>query len=78
MAAFDQASPKPAVARLLELVAAILELRDGRLELLVAGGRLVAWHVDGGVRGPGNLSAYDQLADELLARPRSYAPIDPP
>lgn len=74
MEGFD--APKPALARWLETLAAILELRDGRLELIFRGGRLEAWMVDGGLQRPIALGAYDGLADELLTRVRELAPMD--
>jgi hypothetical protein len=60
--------PKPALARFLEAVAAILELRDGRLELVFRHGRLEAWSTDSGMHGPAELQRFDGAGDELLAR----------
>jgi hypothetical protein len=48
-------TPKPSLARVLELVAAILDLQDGRLDLVYRPGRLEAWLVDGGLRQPPEL-----------------------
>jgi hypothetical protein len=70
------AQPKPTLARFLETVAAVLELRDGRLELIFRHGRLEAYLVDGGLQRPAALGAYDGLADDLLCRVRDLAPID--
>jgi hypothetical protein len=64
------ARPKPTLVRFLETVAAVLELRDGRLELLFRGGRLEGYLVDGGLRRPADLGEFDGLADQLLERVR--------
>jgi hypothetical protein len=70
------ARPKPTLARFLETIAAVLELRDGRLELIFRQGRLEGFLLDGGLQRAAALGAYDGLADELLQRVRSLAPID--
>jgi hypothetical protein len=58
--------PRPTLARLLELVAAILDLEDGRLKLVYRHGRLEAWLVDGGVRTPAELASFDGPGDRLV------------
>jgi hypothetical protein len=67
--------PKPTLARWLELLASMLELRDGRLELIFRDGRLEAYLVDGGMQRPAALGRFDGLADELLQRVRDVAPM---
>jgi len=61
-------TPKPTLARFLEAIAAILDLEDGRLELIFRHGRLEAWDLDGGVRPPAELGRFNDGADRLLAR----------
>jgi hypothetical protein len=68
LAGFDQ--PRPTLVRLLEAVAAIIDVEDGRLELIFRHGRLEAWCVDGGLRMPPDLAAHDAAAEQLVARTR--------
>ena len=60
--------PKPALVRFIEAIAAILQLRDGRLELVFRDGRLEAWSTDSGLHRPADLARFDGAGDELLAR----------
>jgi hypothetical protein len=60
--------PKPTIARLLEAIAAIVELRDGRLELVFRHGRLEAWSTDSGMHRPAELQRFDGVGDDLLTR----------
>jgi hypothetical protein len=62
--------PKPTLARFLEAIAAIVDVRDGRLELIFRDGRLQAWTVNGGLRVASDLATYDDEADQLVARTR--------
>jgi hypothetical protein len=61
-------TPKPTLARFLDAIAGILELTDGRLELIFRHGRLEAWALDGGVRPPAELGRFNGDADRLLAK----------
>ena len=71
---FDRGPARPTLARFLEAIAAIIDVRDGRLELIFRGGHLEAWCVDGGLRMPPDLNRFDVEADQLLARTRLARP----
>jgi len=56
----------PALQRFLEAVAAILDLKDGRLELVFRHGRLEAWATESGMHRAAELRAFDGAGDRLL------------
>jgi hypothetical protein len=58
----------PALQRFLEAIAAILDLRDGRLELVFRHGRLESWFTESGLHRPAELRAFDGAGDALLRR----------
>jgi hypothetical protein len=68
MSEFDRSAPSPTLQRFIEAVAAIMNVRDGRIELVFRRGRLEAWSTASGVHGPAELRAFDGAGDELLKR----------
>jgi hypothetical protein len=70
MGEFDGDLPRPALVRFLEALAAMLDVRDERVELIFRGGRLEAYRIDAGLHRPADLGRYDGLCDELLLRVR--------
>jgi hypothetical protein len=67
MSEFDRSAPPPTLQRFIEAIAAILDLRDGRLELIFRRGRLEAWSTSG-MHRPAELQAFDGAGDRLLER----------
>jgi hypothetical protein len=62
---------EPALRRLFEAIAAVMDLDEGstRLELLFSEGRLTKWYAHNEARRPAELGRYDGRAAWLGARP---------
>jgi hypothetical protein len=63
-----ESTAKPVLARLLELVAAVMGVGSGRLEFAFLDGRLTSWSVRDEIRSPAELAEFDDPADVLVRR----------